>query len=317
MRPRDLIELALLSILWGGAYLFMRAAVPAFGPGPMVALRIGIAAALLLPLLALRRGMGTLLARRRELLVQGLLYTALPFMLLGHAAAGLTAAQAAVLNATSPLFTAIIVHFAGGERITRPRAAGLVVGFAGVVVLVWGRLGFDTGGIGPAVLAVLGAASLWGFGGNYTRRHLAGVDPVVTSAGSLLVAAVVLAPVGIAAWPAQPPGVRAWAEVVFLGVASTGIGLLMYFRLLRNVGPVRAISVTFLNPLVAMISGAIYLGEAITLQLVAGCAVILLGTALTLGLVGGPGGRPAPHPAGPQRGSAPAHPFTNRGDPCD
>lgn len=294
MRPRDLIELALLSVLWGGAYLFMRAAVPAFGAGPMVALRLGIAAALLAPLLALRGRAGALRTHWRALCVQGLLYTALPFVLLGYAAAALTAAQAAVLAATSPLFTAVIAHFAGGERMTRGGALGLLVGFAGVVILVWGRLSFDVGGIGPAVLAVLGAASLWGFGGNYTRRRLNGVDPLVTSAGSLFVAALMLAPAAVAAWPPLPPGLRAWAEVVFLGVASTGIGFLMYFRLLRNIGPVRAISVTFLNPLVAMVSGALYLGEAVTLQLLAGCAVILLGTALTLGLIGG--GRTADRP---------------------
>lgn len=299
MRPRDLVELLLLSVLWGGAYLFMRAAVPAFGVGPMVALRLGIATLMLLPILALRNGFGALREHRRPLCVQGVLYTALPFMLLGYAAAGLTAAQAAVLNATSPLFTAIIVHFAGGEPVTRSRALGLVVGFSGVVVLVWGRLSFSAGGIGLSVAAVLGAAMLWGFGGNYTRRHLAGVDPVVTSVGSLFVSSVLLAPLAVAGWPAVAPGARAWAEVLFLGLASTGVGFLMYFRLLRNVGPVRAISVTFLNPLVAMISGALYLGEAVTLQLVAGCAVILLGTALTLGLIGGRARRGGPDMTAP------------------
>lgn len=285
MRPRDLVELLLLAVLWGAAYLFMRAAVPAFGPAPMVDLRLGIAALMLLPLLWLRGGLGALRRRWRPLIVLGALYTATPFMLLAWAAMSLTAGQAAILNATSPLFAAIIAHFAAGDRMTTMRAAGLVTGFAGVVVLVWGKVSFAAGGIGPGVVAVLIASSLWGFGGNYTRKRFADTDPVATSVGSLLAASIILAPLAVLTWPAEPPGPRAWAEVAFLGVASTGIGFLMYFRLLRNIGPVRAMSVTFLNPVVAMVSGVLYLGEAITLQMLAGCAVILLGTALTLGLI--------------------------------
>ena len=95
-----------------------------------------------------------------------------------------------------------------------------------------------------------------------------------------------LAPFAWADWPVQSPPPRAWAELVFLGVASSGLGFLIYFRLLRRIGPVRAMSVTFLNPVVAVISGALYLGEGVSLQMLAGGAVVLLGTALTLGLIG-------------------------------
>jgi drug/metabolite transporter (DMT)-like permease len=103
--------------------------------------------------------------------------------------------------------------------------------------------------------------------------------------GSLGVAALALAPFAWADWPAHDPGPRAWAEVAFLGIASSGMGFLLYFRLLRAIGAVRATSVTFLNPIVAMASAAVYLGEPVTPRMVAGCAVILAGTALTLGLV--------------------------------
>jgi drug/metabolite transporter (DMT)-like permease len=288
MRPGDVLELVLLAVLWGAAYLFMRAAVPAFGTWPMVALRLGIAAAVLLPVLAMRGAWPVLRAHPKELVVLGIPFTALAFMLLAYASLSVTAGFSAVLNATSPLFAALVGRLWLGERISGTRALGLVVGFAGVVVLVWGRMSFKPGGSGLAVLAVLGASTLWGLGANYTRAKLGGLDPVALTVGSLAAGTLFLAPFAAVTWPAQPPGARAWAEVVFMGVASSGLGFLMYYRLLHRIGPVRAMSVTFLNPLVTMVAGVFYLGEAVTLQMLAGCAVILVGTALTLGLIGAP-----------------------------
>lgn len=286
MRPRDLAELLLLSLLWGAAYLFVRAAVPAFGPAPLVVLRLGLAAVLLLPVLLLRGGLPTLRAHPRQLLVLGVPFTAVPFLLLAYASLHITAGLVAVLNATAPLFAALIAHYLLKERLGAWRALGLVVGFAGVGVLMWGSVSFKTGSGLFAVLAVLGTSTFWGIGANYTRKHLAGADALVITVGSLLAASLFLAPFAWATWPSENPSARAWAEVVFLGVASSGLGFLLYFRLLRRIGPVRAMSVTFLNPVVAMLSGWLYLGEAITLQMLAGGAVVLLGTALSLGMLG-------------------------------
>jgi len=218
--------------------------------------------------------------------VLGVPYTALPFMLLAYASLHITAGLVAVLNATAPLFAALVAHYVVKERMGTRRAWGLVIGFAGVAVLMWGSVSFKSGSGMLAVLAVLGCSMFWGVGANYTRKHLAGADPLVITVGSLLAASVFLAPFAWATWPAQNPSPRAWAELAFLGVASSGLGFLMYFRLLRRIGPVRAMSVTFLNPVVAMASGALYLGEVVTLQMLAGCAVVLFGTALSLGLIG-------------------------------
>jgi drug/metabolite transporter (DMT)-like permease len=110
------------------------------------------------------------------------------------------------------------------------------------------------------------------------------MDNLALTVGSLAGAAVALTPLAWATWPSEPPPLRAWIEVMFLGIASSGLGFLLYYRLLRRIGTVRAMSVTFLNPVVALIAGALYLGEAITWQTVAGAAVVLLGTALSLGL---------------------------------
>ena len=286
MRPRDLIELLLLSVLWGAAYLFMRAAVPAFGPAPMIALRFGIAVALLLPVMLWRGGLPALLAQPQPMLVVGVVFTALPFMLLAYASLHITAGLVAVLNATAPLFAALFAHYVLKDRLGRWRAAGLLVGFAGVALLMAGSASVKSSDGLLAALAVLGCSISWGIGANYTRKHLGGTDALVVTVGTLLVGTLVLLPWAVATWPQQPPSARAWAEVLFLGVASSGLGYLMYFRLLRRIGPVRAMSVTFLNPVVAITSGALYLGEAVTLQMLAGGAVVLLGTALTLGLIG-------------------------------
>lgn len=285
VRSRDVVELLLLSVLWGAAYLFMRAAVPSFGPAPLIATRLALAVLALLPLLLLRGGWPALRAHPRQMLVLGLPYTALPFMLLGYASLHITAGLIAVLNATAPLFAALIAHFVLKEHLGRWRAAGLFIGFVGVIVLMWGSGSFKSGSGVLAVLAVLGTALLWGLGAHYARRRLPSVDALVMTVGSLAVASIFLAPFAWASWPAANPSPRAWAELAFLGVASSGLGILMYFRLLNRIGPVRAMSVTFLSPVVAMTSGALYLGEAVTVQMLAGGAVVLLGTALSLGLI--------------------------------
>ncbi len=286
MRARDVFELLLLAVLWGAAYLFMRAAVPAFGPAPLVALRMGLAAVLLLPLLLWRGGWPALRAHPRQMLILGIPFTAAPFMLLGFASLHITAGLMAVLNATAPLFGALIAHYWLKQRMGAWRAAGLVLGFGGVALLMWGTVSFKSSAGLLAVAAVLLVSLSWSLGAQYTRKHLSAVDPLVLTVGSLAAASIFLAPFAVAYWPVQPPNARAWAELAFLGVASSGLGFIVYFRLLRNIGPVRAMSVTFLNPVVAMVSGSFYLDEAITLQMVLGGAVVLLGTALSLGLIG-------------------------------
>ncbi len=284
MRPRDLLDLMLLSLLWGSAYLFMRAAVPAFGPAAMVAARMAIAALVLLPLLAWRGTLKGLWTHPKPLLVQAVVFTALPFLLLGYAAQHLTAGMLAVLNATAPLFAALLAHIGKTERLDGWRRLGLLIGFTGVAVLTWGSASFKTPAGLLAVGAMLFCSLVWALGANYTRKHLAGMDTMALTAGGLALAAAALAPLAWATYPATPPGARAWAEVAFLGVASSAMGFLLYYRLLRRIGTVGAISVTFLNPVVAGLSGALYLGETITLQMLLGAAVVLAGTALALGL---------------------------------
>lgn len=283
MRPRHVAELLLLSLLWGSAYLFTRAAVPDFGPVPLIALRFVIASCVLLPVLAMRGGLGLLVDNARQLAVSGMLLTALPFVLIAFAAQSLGAGMLAILNATAPLFGAIVARVWLGERIGPMRGAGLVVGMAGVVVLVWGKAAMAPGAL-LAVALILAVSAMWGFAANYTRMKLSHVDPVAVTAGNMLTAAIVVVPFVLPTWPAHAISTRAWIELLFLGVASSGAGMLLYFRLLRSLGTVPTMSVTFLSPVVAVISGALYLGEPITAQTVTGGAIVLVGTALVLRL---------------------------------
>jgi drug/metabolite transporter (DMT)-like permease len=285
MRPRDLLDLVLLAALWGGSFLFVRAAVPAFGPFALIELRVGIAALVLLPLLAMRGRAGELRSNAVPIAVVGVLNSALPFTLFAFASLTMTAGFAAILNATAPLFGALIAHLWLKDRLTRAQGLGLLIGFTGVLLLVWSRNALAGGGSGWAVAASLCATLAYGIAANYTKRTLSGVGSLPIATGSQCAAALVMLPLAVWAWPEITPPLRTWVEVTLLGVASTAAAYLLFFRLIANVGPTRAVSVTFLVPVFGMLWGALYLGERVSPAMLLGCAVILLGTALTLGLL--------------------------------
>jgi drug/metabolite transporter (DMT)-like permease len=246
---------------------------------------VGIAAALLVPALAWRGGLGALRGRLWPVLVVGVINSALPFCLLAFATLSVTAGLASLLNATSPLWGAVVAWLWLGDRLSPGRVAGLVLGFGGVAFLVWGRASFRPGGEGLAVVAALTATLSYGVAASYTKRRLTGVDPLAVAAGSQAGAALVLLPGALWLWPAGPVSAHAWGAVLLLGVLCTAVAYVLYFRLIANVGPARAIAVTFLIPPFAVAWGAAFLGEPITARLVAGSAIILMGTALATGLL--------------------------------
>jgi drug/metabolite transporter (DMT)-like permease len=221
------------------------------------------------------------------------LNSALPFLAYSYAALSITAGLASIFNATAPLWGALVAWLWLHDRLTGSKVTGLAIGFAGVVWLGWSSVNqaasFKPGGSGWAVVACIGATLLYGTAASVTKRHLAGVSPLVVAAGSQLAASIVLAPLAVAFWPDQTPGATAWLAVVLLGVLSTAVAYVLYFRLIAHVGPASAISVTFLIPAFAALWGWLFLGETVTTTMVAGCAVILLGTALTTGQLKLPG----------------------------
>jgi len=206
MRARDLLELLLLSLLWG--LPICSCAPPCRPSGRPPSSRCGSVGG---RTAAARDGAAwwdaLVLAHPRQLLVLGVPYTALPFMLLAYASLHITAGLVAVLNATAPLFAALIAHFFLKERLGRRSAWGLVIGFVGVAVLMWGSVSFKSGSGLLAVLAVLGTSMLWGVGANYTRKSLSGANPMVITVGSLLAASLFLhlLPGRVAEPESEPP----------------------------------------------------------------------------------------------------------------
>jgi len=285
-----LVDLVLLGALWGASFLFMRIAAPEFGALPAAALRVGIAAVFLVPLMLLR-GHGAALAQHwKPTLIIGVLNSGLPFAFFCFALLTINSGLAAVINATVPMFGALVAWAWFRERPSGSRMLGLVIGFAGVAMLASRSAGLHAGAAGDhaalwAVLACLAACLCYGVAASATRRHLGGVPPLATAAGSQLGATLFLALPALWFWPAQMPSLRAWLALLALGVACTGLAYILFFRLIERAGPARALTVTFLVPVFAVFYGAVFLGEHITVWML-GCAVVIVcGVALSTGLV--------------------------------
>lgn len=289
MKPRHLLELLLLAALWGASFLFMRVAAPEFGAAPMAWVRVVVAAVLLLPLLAARGELGALRQRWPAIGLVGITNSAVPFALYGLAALTITGGLSSVFNAATPLFTGLIAWLWLREAPTRWRALGLVIGLAGVLGLAWEKAGVKAGASDAAVPLAVGACLLatvlYGFSANFTKRHLTGVPSMALATGSQISAALALTVPALLAWPAQMPGWRAWVAVLLMGAFSSALAYVLYFRLIAAVGAVTAATVTFLIPAFAVLWGALLLGEQVTPAMVIGGGVILVGTALAIGLL--------------------------------
>lgn len=285
MKRRDLIDLVLLAAIWGASFLFTRMAAPAFGAVALAEVRVAVAALVLVPLLALRGGLTDLHGRSGRFALLGAVNTAIPFTLFAWAALSITAGMASILNATAPLFAALVAWLWLRDRLTALQWLGMAIGFGGVLWLAMSKSSFSAGGGGWAILAGLGATLSYGISASVAKRHFGGVRPLAVAAGSQTAAALWLLPFSLAAWPTTSPSPHDWAAAIMLGVLCTGIAYILYFRLIARVGPAMAMTVTFLIPAFAMLWGGLFLGEQVTPTMLAGCAVILAGTSLAAGLV--------------------------------
>lgn len=278
MPTRDLIDLVVLGALWGASFLFMRVAAPAFGPVPLIAVRVGIAAVILWPLLLRQGAAGQARAAFGPLVFVGAANTAIPFSLLAYAALTLPAGLLSVLNASVPLFGALIGFLWLRHRPAPRTMLGLAVGFAGVLALAWPRLA--SGSDWRAVAAALLAAVLYGLSAHVTQRSLSGVRPLVVAAGSQVAAAVMLAPLAALAWPDRAPTALAWGYASMLGVGCTALAYVLYFRLIARAGPSTAMAVTYLIPVFGVTWGAVLLDERLPASALLGALLVLAGVAL-------------------------------------
>jgi drug/metabolite transporter (DMT)-like permease len=280
-------EFLLLAALWGSSFLFMRLGAVEFGVWATAGVRVAVASAFLAPVLWWRGRWPDLRRHARPILFVGLLNSALPFALYAYAVQTVSTGLAAILNATSPLMGALVAWLWLKDRPGRLRALGLLIGFAGVVLLSWNKLGTHAAADRWAVLACLGATLCYGISASFTKKYLTGVNSLAIATGSQFGAALVLAAPALHGWPVTLPSAQAWGALLAVGILCTGIAYILFFRLIEHTGPAKAMTVTFLVPVFALLYGALLLGEVITLQMLLGGGVVLCGVALALGLVGG------------------------------
>lgn len=279
MRPAHIAWLIALGAIWGSSFLFMKIAVPAFGPSMMMGGRIAIAA-LTLSVVAwfikksLPRG-----SQWKPAVVIGLFYIAIPLFMWGYAAESLSASLLSIINATAPLFGVAISLLWLRERISARGLAGLALGFAGVSVLVGGE-GFREGETPTlAIAAAFVASILYGAISSYSQRSKV-ADPYANVLGSLWVATLAMTPLMVLFPLRETPGLAAWSSVTILGIVCTALAYVVYFRLIEQIGAAPTLTVTYLIPLFGVLWGVMFLDERIGAHHVAGAVMILAGIAL-------------------------------------
>ena len=283
MGPGSIVRLLSLAAIWGASFLFMRIAVPELGPAWLMFGRV-LSAAVFLALVALvlKRAL-PLRAHAAHFMILSFFNTALPFLLFAYAAQTLTASLLAVLNATAPLWGAVIGWLFFRQKMSLRLASGLVLGIAGVSVLVgFDAVVSDSAAI-PAIAAAAGAACCYGIATWYTRLAKP-VPAFINAHGSMWGASLWLLPL---LWfiplPVAEPAHHSLMAVLALGIVCTGIAYLLYFRLVQDLGATPTLTVTFLIPVFGVLWGHVFLHEQIGWHTLAGAASVVAGTALVSG----------------------------------
>jgi drug/metabolite transporter (DMT)-like permease len=292
MGPLDWSLLLALSILWGGSFFFVGVAVKALPPFTIVLLRVVIAALALHIVLRLSRTSITLDGKVwLAFFGMGLLNNAVPFSLIVWGQTQIASGLASILNATTPLFTVLVAHvLTADERLSRGRFAGILLGLAGVVVLIGPQVmaGFGKGVL--AQLAILGAALSYGCAAIFGRRFKRmGVPPLATAAGQVSASSLLLLPVALLAdrpWTLPWPDAPVWGAVAGLALLSTALAYVVFFRILASAGAVNLSLVTFLIPISSVLLGAAFLEERLVATDFLGMGLIGLGLAAIDGRIG-------------------------------
>ena len=277
MTRRGWLLFCAMCVLWGIPYLLIKVAVGELSPPVLVFARTALAAAVLLPIAAARGQLGPLLAYWRPLVAFAVVEMALPWLLLANAERSLSSSFTGLLVAAVPMVAALASRALGdADRLDRLRVLGLVVGLAGVATL----LGLDLGGERRAALEVAVVVLGYATGPLIISRYLSAVPALGVIAASLGLTALAYAPFAASRWPSELPSGRVVASVTVLALACTVAAFLVFFALIAEAGPNRALVITFVNPAVAVLLGVVLLGEHLTAGLLVGFPLILLGCVL-------------------------------------
>jgi drug/metabolite transporter (DMT)-like permease len=280
---RDWALLAALSVLWGGSFFFNGVVLRELPPFTLVLLRVALAAAILLPLLyAQRLPFPKGWAGWQPFFLVALFNNVLPFSLIVTGQTFIPSGLASILNATTPLFTVVVMALAGEEKLYIRRVSGVIVGLVGVIVLRGAGLGFDSGQ-GLGILLCLAAAFSYGISALVARRSLADSPPLASATFQLMASSLMMAVIaGIfeRPWQLPVPGAVTWLAVLGLAALSTALAYIVFFQVLRRSGATNVMLVTLLVPVTAILLGSLVLGEQISPREIAGALVI--GSALLL-----------------------------------
>jgi drug/metabolite transporter (DMT)-like permease len=289
MKPADLFRLTFLSAIWGASFLFMRIIVPALGVFPSSFIRVGLASTGLLVILFLMQCPLRFHGKFKSLLLLGTVSSGIPVLMYNIAAQYLPAGYSAIFNATTPLMGVVIGSLFFSEKITTSKIVGMFFGFGGVAVLT------HTGPVALDARVLMGAAACliatgcYALAGFLTKRWISdrgGLDAKLVAFGSQLGASLLLFPPFVYSVTTSPPvswgGTTVWLAVAALGLVCTALAYVIYFRLIADIGPVKAFSITFLIPLFGVLWGAVFLHEQITSAHLAGGALISIALWLVL-----------------------------------
>jgi drug/metabolite transporter (DMT)-like permease len=280
MAVTHILLLLALSAIWGSSFMFMRILAPLIGPVATTDLRLLVAAAFLFLLFLLIRFKPAWRRNWKHFLAIGVVNSAIPFLLYSFASLYLPASVEVIFNSLSPLFGALFSLLWLGDKLTVRKSGGLALGIGGVVVMS------SLGAIPSGLLAALGVAAClfapmcYGLAGVYMKKKAMGVKPMAVAGGSQLSAGLLLAPF---LFFSPPLAVVRWQVallVVVFGVLCSAVAYLIYYKLIADIGPTKALTVTFLMPVFGMLWGALFLHEQITVGMLAGAALILAGTFL-------------------------------------
>ncbi len=291
MSKRGWILFLSLGLLWGMPYLLIRIAVTAFDPLIVAGTRTLLSSLLLLPVALHRKALAPAFAKWKWLLAFTLVEISVPWLLLGHAETRINSSTAGLLIAIVPLFAAIIVSKLGHEKLEPRRIVGLALGFAGVALLVGLDIHFDDL---YAVGATVVVALCYAVGPIIVNRKLADVPDIGVITASLMLATLIYVPFAPALWPDHYP-LDAVASVLGLGLLCTTAAFMVFFALIALEGPARATVVTYINPAVAIILGAVVLKEPLTIGMAIGFPLVIVGA--ILGTARRRGAAPAAEPA--------------------
>jgi drug/metabolite transporter (DMT)-like permease len=286
------VDYLLLAALWGSSFLFMRMGASEFGPLATAWTRVLVATLFLGPLM-LQQGHWPVFQQNWKLVLGfGVFNSALPFALFAYAVLHISTGLSAILNASVPLFAAVVAWVWLGDRLNRWRIAGLLIGFMGVTLLANHQTSYhaeanpdaSSWGQYTAIAACLLATLCYAISGSFTKKYMPNLPPLVSATGSQLGATLALTLPASLAMPEVMPSPQAWGALIVLGVACTGIAYILYFRLVNRAGPAKALTVTFLIPVFALIYGVAFLNETVTGAMILLGMVVVFGTAMSSGM---------------------------------